>query len=467
MFFGNIYANNPSSFKFSLGERVLISEIVLFVTKTIDEHGVKYFFDLKNNQQKLSTKTYPIIGRFFCDETENDTIVPINQIETWKNGLYNDVLRCYNELGIDFENCDDDIVTLFGTTDGKLIAKTKCIFCVEHKRKKFEYNVPYKMYKDTPHWMLQNLRNHLKSDLKKQSTLKEIVPKQKVNHVHSTQNKIEKYKPQDNATKYEIEDNGVNEETIPSNEQIEEILVDIEYIRSKMFAQISDQMIKMTEKCENHDETPTIMKFMCENEENDAQIATIEQDGNCLFNALAHQLFDLKLRSDQLAEQSAIMRASVVKLINENKSKFESELQGSISNQSINNENNMKAYDDYIIQLAKNGFWGGAEVYRAVTLIHQVNILIINANANFYFPLGFDISLEQTVLIAYKSNIHYDSIVHIDALCIFRIVNDILSRLEIQKPNDHTTVNMSNKNYNSTNSLLSTALVADDSNGKF
>lgn len=234
-----------------------------------------------------------------------------------------------------------------------------------------------------------------------------------------------------------------------------------------MYDQISNQMIKMTEKCENHNETPIIMKLVCENKENDAQVAIIEQDGNCLFNALAHQLFDLKLRSDQLAEQSAIMRASVVKLINENKSEFESELQGSISNQNLNNENKIKVYDDYINQLSKNGFWGGAEVYRAVTLIHQVNILIINANANFYFPLGFDISFEQTVLIAYKSNIHYDSVVHIDALCIFKIVNDILSRLEIQKPNDHTTVNMINMNYNSTDSLLSTALVADGSNGKF
>lgn len=45
--------------------------------------------------------------------------------------------------------------------------------------------------------------------------------------------------------------------------------------------------------------------------------------------------------------------------------------------------------------------FGGIETIKAITLIHRVNILVINEDGPPYFPMGFNANCHRTVFIAY------------------------------------------------------------------
>lgn len=325
------------------------------------------------------------------------------------------------------------------------------------KKKKTEYNIPYKFHGGKLYWMSYNFRNHLKKFHKLTPKNEDLSKKRKKNiesaslgdknnrKKHSDATYIDKSKPfeiQDKAQNFTIEESAIIEEIDENDQLIEEINLD--YIRSKLYDQINNQMLKMKEQCDMNDETLYNMEFMCGDKKYDLQIGLIVPDGNCLFSALAHQIFDSKLNSDELATQSIDMRADVMQCLNDNSFLFEADILGSISDKHVNDEDKENAYKNYLCQLSNDGIWGGVEVYRAVGLIHKVNILVVNQNSTFYFPHGFDVNLEKTLIIAYKSNVHYDSIVHIDAPYVFQIVEDILSKCEVKQFNECNTVNKSN-----------------------
>lgn len=47
------------------------------------------------------------------------------------------------------------------------------------------------------------------------------------------------------------------------------------------------------------------------------------------------------------------------------------------------------------------GVWGSTETIKAVTRMNAVNILIINARGECYFPLGFQMRLKKTVILTF------------------------------------------------------------------
>lgn len=172
MFFGNIYMNNPNLFKFSLGERIQINEIVAFVTKVVDSensaYGIQYFFELKNHQQNIPTKVYPIIGRFFCDETSNSdnelnlsTNIDFNKV--WETDLYSHITEIYHKCGIGTDDFSGELVSVDQERNRKLIGKTKCLLCMQNKKKKYEYNVPYKRQPKKLYWLTKKFLYHLKN----------------------------------------------------------------------------------------------------------------------------------------------------------------------------------------------------------------------------------------------------------------------------------------------------------------
>lgn len=433
MFFGNIYMSNPNQFKFSLGEIVQIKEIAKFVSKIVDSEdsssNIQYFSESENCQQKCSTRVYPIIGRFFC---KDDAIMNIDSNEVWKTKLFDDILNSYEEFGFEIEGSIDDIISVNQKADGSILGKTKCVFCVKSKKKRYEYNVPHKFYKNELHWTTTNFKKHLKTHKlepihqipsKKRKKISESAsktsPNQKVIYVDTG----ETLETQKNAANFSIEDIAIIEETCGNDQQTGEI--DNENLYGLMYDQIANRLVIMKQQCDMHDEELVEMKFLVEKELCLSQIVIVGGDGNCLFSAIAHQIFGSKLNSAELTMQSTQLRATVVQLIQNNISAFKMELLGSVPD-----GNEANACEDYLDKLSQDRFWGGVEVTKAVSVIHSVNILIINENGKAYFPHGFEIKFENTLIIAYKSNVHYDSIVHIDAPYIFKIVGELVSRCE-------------------------------------
>lgn len=52
-------------------------------------------------------------------------------------------------------------------------------------------------------------------------------------------------------------------------------------------------------------------------------------------------------------------------------------------------------------KLPKKGVWGSTETIKAVTRMNAVNILIVNAKGECYFPLGFHMRLKKTVILTF------------------------------------------------------------------
>lgn len=138
MFFGNIYTSAPSLFKFSMGEKIQIKGIVSFVNKITDsEDGIHYFFKLKNRYQNFHTKTYPRIGRFFYNEIQKPDDVPmIDFNEAWKSDLCIDIMKSYEAFDVAIDINIENIISVNKKCNGKLIGTTKCVCCIQSKKKK-------------------------------------------------------------------------------------------------------------------------------------------------------------------------------------------------------------------------------------------------------------------------------------------------------------------------------------------
>lgn len=104
--------------------------------------------------------------------------------------------------------------------------------------------------------------------------------------------------------------------------------------------------------------------------------------------------------------------------------------------------------------LSKDGWWGGAETMKAVSLMHNVNILQINENETVYFVNGFNSGMKMTIVLAYRLNPffgispssgglrnHYDSVINIETENILRI-SELMAKKEMNR-NDVEVIDLS------------------------
>lgn len=164
-----------------------------------------------------------------------------------------------------------------------------------------------------------------------------------------------------------------------------------------------------------------------------------------------HQLFGNKI--DTVEHKNAVikLRKDVVEYIEKHLSDFKQALKGRIL--SIKEEkcgkqtkievgNFEKEAKEFLENsLSKNGFWGGAESLKAVSLIHECNILMIRERETVHFTNGFNTNLGKTAIIAFRYNKafgkvansgetwnHYDSVVNINTDNILKISKAMAAR---------------------------------------
>lgn len=217
-----------------------------------------------------------------------------------------------------------------------------------------------------------------------------------------------------------------------------EILPNVEFLESSkkqtnqslIANQIAEQLLNVFEISINNNEEPEAFKLHYKKPGSKlhsiaAEFTHIKGDGDCLYSAIAHQLFGYIIGSDKYKAAIISLRNDVVSTIRSNYSDFEISLKGSVYEKFEAMNENVDDIDQecalHLDEMLKDGFWGGGETVKAASQIHRVNILIMSEGEDCRFTVGFNKSFGRTLIIAFrlagkKSSLrdHYDSVVRIE-----------------------------------------------------
>lgn len=184
------------------------------------------------------------------------------------------------------------------------------------------------------------------------------------------------------------------------------------------------------------------------------ELYKIPADGNCFFGATVHQIYKLKVGSDEYIQRVAELRTKVVAHIKSNLQRYERTIFGRVYAQHCNENENTKRtkkpnipedstkfLDSY---LSKDTAWAGPETIQAISEIFEVNVIIFNEWGEVNCGNSFDSSYKDVITIAFrvsgkdnnKENVsntqrnHYDSVI--------KISNDVLDKCAKMLWNNYT-----------------------------
>lgn len=197
------------------------------------------------------------------------------------------------------------------------------------------------------------------------------------------------------------------------------------------------------------------MQSVCDDGFICVETVKIAKDGNCLFSSIAHQLFAHDINSVMLKKSTIELRASVVNYIQNHFVDFEHELKGSVYDvRELEDEKYIELHKIESIDeaskcflnnyLNRPGIWGGSESLKAITYIHNVNIVIFNENGPVLLVHNSQEQSQRTITVAFRYPTHvndanqlrnhYDSVCNISSDDIYKtakvISNKVSQRLD-------------------------------------
>lgn len=128
----------------------------------------------------------------------------------------------------------------------------------------------------------------------------------------------------------------------------------------------------------------------------------VEGNGDCLFLSISHQLNGYKINSDQHKEHALKLRQDITWHIKENFGDFLHELKGRVYEQNLNDINvedeseiEISCHQFIDTKLVNSGVWGGIETFKAISKMHNVNIIVLNGDGSCNMRL-LDITTKLT-----------------------------------------------------------------------
>lgn len=184
--------------------------------------------------------------------------------------------------------------------------------------------------------------------------------------------------------------------------------------------QMSQQNIHLSKSIKSQGLTTEDMVFKLNDKSRIVEVIPMDKDGDCMFSSLTHQIHCYKIGSRQYTAAVANMRKDTVAHIRRNFTSFKFQMHGRLFQERDKNQFDLSddmdadALDFLDSHLSKSGVWAGAESIKAVSEIHQVNILMFDEESKCWFPFDFKSEYERTVAIAYRLGqdkyYHYDTI---------------------------------------------------------
>lgn len=150
--------------------------------------------------------------------------------------------------------------------------------------------------------------------------------------------------------------------------------------------QIKNRLQKILNATITYGDRTQTMTYVFENEKHPhtVHVAIIAKDGNCLFSAIAHQLFGSKINSQKHIDETKQLRRDVVNYILEN---YSDSYEAGLIDGVLDEPNFPKEYDSsdaahhFLSEyLPRNGVWGGQETLAAVQQMYNANIFIFREN---------------------------------------------------------------------------------------
>lgn len=442
-FFGPIFKMKTKSFAFQLGEVKLIKAIVSHVKEIIDVKGSRYFqeknlFVGKGNWKKTEVCS---IGRYFVNDNRNTGVSKVVKnsaaqdlnVLQLQNELFNKTHKFFVKLGqnhaVDFTA---NMVTV-GIDNTKIKGSVSCIICHNENKNK-QIAVFYNKIDNC--WALSNLKKHTKihSDeinhliaATENGEVAECLPDIKNDSLKDTSHHIETLSEPDELV--------LVLETVPDDSVQLQVAENFENL---LYSAICAQNIKMINSTLKYNETDVDMAFQINNIAlGNVRICKINPDGNCLFGALAHQLYDIKINCVEHIQLTKNIRENVVKNIADNLQLFQHELRGRIYDEENTKIDRADAVNGFLKKLQSSGFWGGSETLKAISYLHCVNIIVFKENGECYSALPLNVNYKRCILLAYRASgansfNHYDSVCQIKQNEILTCVKYLLISFEKQ-----------------------------------
>lgn len=296
-------------------------------------------------------------------------------------------------------------------SDGlKVTAYVFCKNCrMQNKPKKIAVQFETSSINSCKYWNFSNFIKHVNKHIK---NTEEMVLNQSPEHLLETDaecDTIENDRPDEAMNVDEEKPANISTGIVPGTE---------DYFTDQIFNQIAEQNQWLSKKMKSQKLVRDEMTFKL-GKDRTIEFVEIRSDGNCLFSALAHQIYGFKPNSVKNTNAAKTLRLESANYIIKNYENFNVHIVGRLYEE--NERNALKLSKDLTEQgmdfvknkLTKRRVWGGMESIKAISESNKLNILVFNEEENCRFLIDFKPEYKRTITIAYRlSHLENESPTH-------------------------------------------------------
>lgn len=458
-----LYASNPERFRFLPGEKSLIRQIVLHINsiKSKDDAHNKYFE--MPSKHKISKKglCYTSVGYLYGGKSkmvvncpkenaaDDEQLIDVSSKEN--------LLSKLNSLLLNYELTTSDEMIEIRNDGHKIWAAAVCVLCKmtdKNQTIRVQYDTSNRTLK--PYWNTSNFSKHLRT-MHNDGTMQDNKRKRKLPRQLNSLNENDEKKTSDTddyepgEKEFLREFHATNESVASPNQEIETDTVlknDLDEYIKPIYNQISAQNLILTQAIKTHSERITTMAFELKCTSRTIDVIEQQQNGNCLFLSLAHQIFMDKVNSIKHTQAAKKLRERVVQHIIKNFDRFQKDVEWRLvemekSKSDLDEAEMIKECRFFVSTiLSQPAIWGGTESLKAISELEKVNILVFAENDICYFPFQFDPNYDRTVAIVFRlsdnnKRNHYDSVAEVGRYILYQTAV-VLGKNEMKRVENKT-----------------------------
>lgn len=415
------------------------------IMKKKNESNKNPSMDANNKSlEKKDDEQQQIDYKIMKTEDESNENANMDTKETLESKLICKIKKCLMSHDVPLsvvEIFDENFFNVDMNNTNSINGNVICIVCFAESKERDKIKPKYvycNSKSNSKNWIISNFTKHLEKVhglSKNRSILSESIDQ----HIEDSRKKSE--------TASEIISN-------ISNSSLEIVSGEIENKTIKnekyLYDLISNHVVKIYKTVLLYDEYTDRMLCKYDDVKNfSLDVVKILKDGNCLFSAVAHQLFRQEVNSDAHQKSAIKLRMDVVKFIKNNYERFKYELQGHIY-ELKDRKDGGKYYgihemdiDSACVHFINNWLnlpecWGGPESIKAIVHLFDVNIIIFYEHESCYLIDNAEKENDRVIVIAYRladssknDNFrnHYDSVCNISSNDIYATTKIISKKL--------------------------------------